>query len=107
MAIAGIVSSHGTCPNTPTSKGLVHNKTSVAATISCIQFNPHYFTFSQSQKNLNCTHITSHLLTQKDLNSSSKSVCALKKRKIPCPLPDLKMPRMKISTSSAGQNDNS
>lgn len=37
MAIEGTVRSHGTSPNAATSKGLVHNNTSVAATISCTQ----------------------------------------------------------------------
>lgn len=37
MAIEGTASSHGTCPNMETSTGLLHNKTNVAATISCIQ----------------------------------------------------------------------
>lgn len=37
IAIEGIVRSHGTSPNVPTSKGLVHNNTSVAATISYIK----------------------------------------------------------------------
>lgn len=37
MAIEGTTSNHGTCPNIAISKGLEHNKTSVAATMSCIQ----------------------------------------------------------------------
>lgn len=37
IAIEGTVNSHGTCPNTAISKGLVHNNTNVAATISYIQ----------------------------------------------------------------------
>lgn len=38
MVIEGMINNHGNCPNTATSKGLVHNKTNVAETMSCIQF---------------------------------------------------------------------
>lgn len=36
IAIVGAVKSHCTSPNTETTKGLVHNNTNVAATISCV-----------------------------------------------------------------------
>jgi hypothetical protein len=38
MAMEGIGSNQGAWPKTPASKGLVHNKTNVAATISCIEW---------------------------------------------------------------------